>query len=117
MSKDPVVIRQVTDEIVTITIPESFEPEMSMNMKIPFNQAAMQLVQYSDKAGGQLTLQQMSASDPNMRAQFEAQLNQQRQFQPETITGRNHRTSGRYGNQWLAGALYRRSRQGARRQR
>ena len=68
MSKDPEVIHRVTGEIVEITIPASFEPEMSMDMKIPFNQGAMQLVQYTDKAGGELMLQQMLTPDPNARA-------------------------------------------------
>ena len=35
MSQDPETIRRVTDEIVTIAIPDAFEPQMSMDMKAP----------------------------------------------------------------------------------
>ena len=34
---DPDKVRQITDAIVTIEIPESLEPKMAMDMRVPFS--------------------------------------------------------------------------------
>ncbi len=81
MSKDPAKIREVTNEIVTIDIPASFQPEMSMDMQIPFA-GGMQMAMYRDPAAGAtLTLTQFTseaiANDPEMREKFETSVDQQ----------------------------------------
>jgi hypothetical protein len=83
-STDPATIRRVTDEIVSIMIPETLKPEMSMDMKIPFNQGAMQAVVYrNEAAGATLTLTQFTnealSNDPNFKTQFETGMSKHKQ--------------------------------------
>jgi hypothetical protein len=79
-STDPAVIRRVTDEIVSIDIPPSFTPEMSLDMQIPFNEGKMQMVQYRDKAAKAfLMLIQFSsdaiAENPAFKTQMQTAMN------------------------------------------
>ncbi len=51
VSKDPTVVRQVTQQIVTMTIPEVLKPEASFDMKMPItDQRLMTGVVYEDKS-------------------------------------------------------------------
>ncbi len=88
MSTEPAVIAKRTDEILTITIPDSLPPKMSMDMPIPFAQGAFQMVYYgspNDENG--LALVQFTseaiAKDPNARLQFNQSMNSQ--FHAEDI--------------------------------
>jgi hypothetical protein len=90
MSTDPDTIREVTNEIVTITIPESFEPQSSMDLNLPFNQGQMQAVVYNDNAvQGVLMLFQFGnaamVNDPNLRQQFDNSLSANKKFQHEHL--------------------------------
>lgn len=51
MSEDPQVVRQLTDEIVSIDVPEQLQPAFSMDMQIPFTgQEMMKWVAYADES-------------------------------------------------------------------
>ncbi len=81
-SKDPATIQRVTGEIVTIDVPQSFRPESSIDMQIPFGYGSMQMAIYRDPAAkAMLMLMQFSsealANDPNFRGQFDNSMDQQ----------------------------------------
>jgi hypothetical protein len=53
ISEDPATIRRLTDEIVTIDIPESLPPRTCMDFNIPFwNTKVMTWVAYGEESGG-----------------------------------------------------------------
>jgi len=50
-STDPEVVKRVTAEIASITVPEALEPKMSMDMQVPFtDKKFMRMVTYTDVA-------------------------------------------------------------------
>lgn len=84
VSQDPAVIAQRQSEIVDLEIPESFKPQVSMDMKVPMTgQPFMMFVTYTGpSAGDMITLVGIGEflagqSEEQIRLQMEQSLRQQ----------------------------------------
>ncbi len=84
VSQDPVVIAQRQSEIIELEIPESFKPQVSMDMKVPMTgQPFMMFVTYTGpSAGDTITLVGIGEflagqSEEQIRLQMEQSLRQQ----------------------------------------
>jgi hypothetical protein len=80
-SEDPTTIRQVTDSIVTIEVPEALEPKFSLDWTMPIvNRKMMAMAVYADKAKrSSLVVFQISKDLGNpemMKSQFQDSLRQ-----------------------------------------
>lgn len=95
-SKDPAKIREVTEQIATIAIPDKFQPETSLDAKIPVI-GGMQMAVYRDpNTGATLSLIQFTsdavAKDRNLRRQLQSSMepkytdlhDKKQQVRPET---------------------------------
>jgi hypothetical protein len=88
MSEDPATVREVAENIVTIEVPESLEPKMSLDFTIPFvNRRMMSMAVFaSQDKHSTLVLfevdQSMGGNEEVMQAQFKDAMRQ---------SGREHR--------------------------
>ncbi len=80
ITKDPARIREITDKIVTMTIPESLPPATAMEWNLPiFNFTVMTAAQYGDEHGPNLLwLVQFNQNfdEKQMRTQWRQSMNQ-----------------------------------------
>jgi hypothetical protein len=87
---EPAEIRRVTEEIVTISIPDSFKPERAMDFPIPFNEGSVKAAIYDDTAAdGKLLLSQIDtplANNPGAGPQLQGSMfNREETFGHKTI--------------------------------
>jgi len=91
MSEDPATVRQVTDSIVSIEVPEPLQPKMSLDWTMPFvNRKMMSMALYGDKADqNALVLFQVAEDlgDPEMmRTQFQQSMRESGRKEHKEVT-------------------------------
>jgi hypothetical protein len=93
-SESPEKIREITASIVEIEIPDSFQPEVGLDAKIPVVGAEQKAVYRNAAAEGWLTLTQFTnpaiATDANLRQQLETSLH--REYNAKLIDAKSSET-------------------------